>query len=101
MSVLIATRERGFLQGSPIHSYSTAFFREVSHGDLGHRGDELLAWEYATLSLIASFALYRQMLKIGRPSKYQGPVTPASTWQRLTGQEAADNVVDPATKVYR
>lgn len=42
-----------------------------------------------------------QMLKIGRPSKYQGPVTPASTWQRLTGQESADNVVDPATKVYR
>lgn len=42
-----------------------------------------------------------QMLKIGRPSKYQGPITPASTWQRLTGQEAADNVVDPATKVYR
>ncbi|CAM9858846.1 unnamed protein product [Ascophyllum nodosum] len=42
-----------------------------------------------------------QMLKIGRPSKYQGPMTPASTWQRLTGQEAADNVVDPATKVYR
>lgn len=41
------------------------------------------------------------MLKIGRPSKYQGPITPASTWQRLTGQEAADNVVDPATKVYR
>lgn len=41
------------------------------------------------------------MLKIGRPSKYQGPVTPASTWQRLTGQESADNVVDPATKVYR
>lgn len=42
-----------------------------------------------------------QMLKIGRPSKYQGPITPASTWQRLTGQESADNVVDPATKVYR
>lgn len=45
--------------------------------------------------------LFSQMLKIGRPSKYQGPMTPASTWQRLTGQEAADNVVDPATKVYR
>ncbi|CAN0176940.1 unnamed protein product [Pylaiella littoralis] len=42
-----------------------------------------------------------QMLKIGRPSKYQGPTTPSSTWQRLTGQESADNVVDPATKVYR
>ncbi|CAN0065105.1 unnamed protein product [Ectocarpus sp. 12 AP-2014] len=42
-----------------------------------------------------------QMLKIGRPSKYQGPATPSSTWQRLTGQESADNVVDPSTKVYR
>lgn len=59
--------------------------------------DHLLPKKTCVLCLL----LLLQMLKIGRPSKYQGPVTPSSTWQRLTGQEAADNVVDPATKVYR
>ncbi|CAM9317920.1 unnamed protein product, partial [Discosporangium mesarthrocarpum] len=42
-----------------------------------------------------------QMLKIGRPSKYQGPSTVSSTWQKLTGQVSASEVVDPSTKVYR
>lgn len=41
------------------------------------------------------------MLKIGRPAKYQGAHVPASTWQQLTGQVSADTAIDPMTKVYR
>uniref|UniRef100_A0A7S2V5R1 RRM domain-containing protein n=1 Tax=Fibrocapsa japonica TaxID=94617 RepID=A0A7S2V5R1_9STRA len=44
-----------------------------------------------------------QLLKIGRPTKYCGPVIQASTWQALTGQQAPEgaSVVDPSTKLYR
>ena len=43
------------------------------------------------------------MLKVGRPSKYAGPPTPASTWQQLTGQTAERNqmLADPTTKNFR
>jgi len=43
------------------------------------------------------------MLKIGRPTKYQGAQVQASTWQQLTGQNGTDDgpSVDPTTKVYR
>ena len=50
-----------------------------------------------------------QNLKIARPSKYAGPVTPAKTWQELTGQQvvATDATAptatsgDPNTKLCR
>jgi len=41
------------------------------------------------------------MLKIGRPTKYQGPHMVGSTWQQLTGQGADGPMIDPNTKVYR
>jgi len=43
------------------------------------------------------------MLKIGRPTKYQGPhMTGQQTWQQLTGQGALNGpMADPNTKVYR
>jgi len=40
-------------------------------------------------------------LKVGRPTKYQGPHVQASTWQALTGQHVDQTIVDPSTKVYR
>lgn len=43
------------------------------------------------------------MLKIGRPSKYVGPMVASSNWQALTGTMADPGVsgVDPNTKIYR
>lgn len=41
------------------------------------------------------------ILKLGRPTKYQGPQVPVSSWQQLTGQSTATPMVDPSTKVYR
>lgn len=41
------------------------------------------------------------ILKLGRPAKYQGGHVPASSWQQLTGQSTATPMVDPSTKVYR
>mmetsp|Transcript_13358 Transcript_13358/g.17647 ORF Transcript_13358/g.17647 Transcript_13358/m.17647 type:complete len:384 (-) Transcript_13358:278-1429(-) len=41
------------------------------------------------------------MLKVGRPTKYQGPQIPHSSWQLLTGQANASPMLDPSTKVYR
>jgi len=40
-------------------------------------------------------------LKVGRPSKYQGPITPAKTWQQLTGQQSESLIVDPSSKACR
>jgi len=43
------------------------------------------------------------MLKIGRPSKYTGPITPSVTWQQLTGQsvDSSGKTVDQSTKKFR
>ncbi len=45
-----------------------------------------------------------KMLKIGRPAKYSGPLTPALTWQQLTGEVVpgdAPQTSDQNTKAYR
>ena len=39
--------------------------------------------------------------QVGRPSKYQGPHTHASSWQALTGQNGDLGMPDPMTKVER
>ena len=43
------------------------------------------------------------ILKLGRPSKYQGPSTPCKNWQMLTGQaqDTGMPVPDPETKTMR
>jgi len=44
------------------------------------------------------------MLKIGRPTKYTGPIVPATTWQALTGATGPGldpQTADPTTKIYR
>ena len=41
------------------------------------------------------------LLQVGRPSKYQGPMVAASTWQALTGQLGDGGAPDASTKVIR
>jgi len=41
------------------------------------------------------------MLKIGRPSKYTGPMVQTSSWQQLTGAVLDPSATDPNTKVFR
>jgi splicing factor U2AF subunit len=42
------------------------------------------------------------LLKIGRPSKYNGPRLPSRTWQQMIGQTAQSATpIDPTTKQYR